>query len=60
MGTLVTDSKAERLESTVDDGNDYVGKELRRGKRQKRPNQFYNNLFWRQNNNGDHTDDEKY
>ena len=60
MGTLVTDSKAERLESTVDVGNDNVGKELRRGKRQKRPNQFYNNLFWRHNNNGDHTDDEKY
>ena len=46
MGTLVADSKAERLESTVDDGNDNVDKELGRGKRQKRPNQFYNNLFW--------------
>ena len=57
MGTLVADSEAERLESTVDDGND---NELGRGKRQKRLNQFYNNLFWRHNNNGNHTDDEKY
>ena len=42
MGTLVADSKAERLESTVDDGNDNIDKELGRGKRQKRLNQFYN------------------
>ena len=62
MGTLVADSEAERLESTVDDGNDNVDKELGRGKRQKHLNQFYmyNNLFWRHNDNGNHTDDEKY
>ena len=41
----------ERLESTVDDGNDNIDKELGHGKRQKRPNQFYNNLFWRHNDN---------
>ena len=60
MGTLVADSEAERLESTVDDGNDNVDKELGHGKRQKCLNQFYNNLFWRHNDNGNHTDDEKY
>ena len=60
MGTLVADSEAKRLESTVDNGNDNVDKELGRGKRQKCPNQFYNNLFWQHNDNGDHIDDEKY
>lgn len=56
MGTLVADSEAERLESTVDDGKDNVDKELGRGKRQKHPNRLYNNnTFWchDDDNNGD-------
>ena len=42
MGALVAESEAERFESTVDNGNDNVDKELRRGKRQKHPNRLYN------------------
>ena len=33
MGALVAESEAERFESTVDNGNDIVDKELGRGKR---------------------------
>ena len=47
MGALVAESEAERFESTVDNGNDNVDKELGRGKRQKHPNRLYNNTtFW--------------
>ena len=42
MGALVAESEAERFESTVDNGNDNVDKELGRGKRQKHPNRLYN------------------
>ena len=42
MGALVAESEAERFESTVDNGNDNVDKELGHGKRQKHPNRLYN------------------
>ena len=45
MGALVAESEAERFESTVDNGNDNVHKELGRGKRQKHPNWLYCNLY---------------
>jgi hypothetical protein len=59
MGALVADSEAERFEGTsetVDGGDDNVDKELGRGKRQKHPNQLYNNntFFWcHDDDNGD-------
>ena len=55
MGALIAESETERFESTVDNGNDNIDKELGRGKRQKQSviqHQCYT-TFWCHDDNGD-------
>jgi hypothetical protein len=56
-GVLVADREAERFDDEIRPVDDGSEKELGRGKRQRRPNQLYDNsAFWRHDND----DDDKY